>query len=170
MEMIDTGWFLHNLVRRGHRIVGVRAVGVIKHSKNLIAHLEVFDLRLLYDSRNVAPENGGKLRPKMEGSRPNLAINRIDPGRMHTDEDLTAGRFGRRHLLIAKHRRPAKLMYSDRFHSMTILPFGAAAIRNRPGETGGSVCESCTEPPSLPDPRYFGRRVGLGSERTFGTA
>src|SRR5438270_1757350 len=133
MEMIQTRWFLHDLVRRGHGILGVRAPVIIQYSKNLIAHPEVLDLRFLHDSRNIAPENCRKLRPKTVGSRSNLAIDRIDPGRMHTDQDLIACRFGLRRLLIAKHRRPAKLMYSGRFHSMTILPFRAAAIRNGSG-------------------------------------
>src|SRR5437868_11748723 len=101
MEMIETFWFLYDLVRRGHGILGVRAPAVIEYSKNLIPYLEVVDLRFLHDSRNVAPENCRKLRPKIEGSRPNLAIDRIDPGRMHTDQDLIAGRFGRWRLLVA---------------------------------------------------------------------
>src|SRR5438874_8420394 len=140
MEMIETAWFLHDLVRCGHGILGVRAPVVIEYSKNLIAHPEVLDLRFLHDSRNVAPENCRKLRPKTIGSRPNLAIDRIDPGRVHTDQDLIACRFGRRRLLIAKHRRPAKLMYSGRLHSMTLLPFRAAAIRN--GSAGRGLSKS----------------------------
>src|ERR1700722_13995159 len=114
--MIETAWFLHDLVRRGRGILGVRAPVVIQYSKNLLAPPEVLDLRFLHDSRNIAPENCRKLRPKTVRSRPNLAIDRIDPGRVHTDQDLIAGRFGRRRLLIAKHRRPAKLMYSGGFH------------------------------------------------------
>src|SRR5438046_1809295 len=104
MEMIETAWFLHDLVRRGRGILGVRAPVVIQDSKNLIAHPEVLDLRFLHDSGNIAPENCRKLRPKtLECSRPNLAIDRIDPRRMHPDEDLIACRFGRRRLLIPKH-------------------------------------------------------------------
>src|ERR1700719_4100478 len=119
MEMIETAWFFHDLVRRGDGILGVGAPVVIQYSKNLIAHLEVLEPRFLHDPGNVAPENCRKLRPKTVGSRPNLAIDRIDPGRVHTDQDLIACRFGRQGLLIAKHRRPAELMYSDRLHLLS---------------------------------------------------
>jgi hypothetical protein len=117
VEMIEPGRFFHDLVRRGRGILGVGAPVVIEHSKNLIAHPEVFALRFLDDSGNVAPEDGRKLRPETEGSLPNLAIDRIDPSRVDTDQDLVTGRFGRGHFLVTKHRWCAKLMYSGGFHS-----------------------------------------------------